>query len=211
MKKKILIILCLFAAFQFSSAQINYGIKGGLNYNLTNLFLAEPTNNEQSTVKKLTESASGYHAGVWLRAKVPIVGLYVRPEIVYTSIETEYEIITGFNYAYTLNKIDIPVLVGLKILSVGNVFVGPSFQYVLNSKVKVNNINLEETDTKNFSTGLQVGVGIELWKIGVDIRYETGLSSAENSFEEEAVNAVKSSFKIDTQPKQFILGFSYKF
>ena len=187
MKRIFLFLGLSIAAIQFTNAQISYGIKGGLNYSTTNIPVSG------------ADDSAGYHAGLWLRVKVPVVGLYVRPEIVYTSLKSDY--ISG---KYTLNKIDIPVLVGMKFLGVGNVFIGPSFQYLLNSEF---NNGFTNANSKDLSVGLQVGVGVEFWKLGVDVRYETALSKAENSFGDIA----STLYEIDTQPNQFIVGLSYKF
>jgi len=195
MKKIFLFFAFSIAAMQFANAQINYGIKGGLNYNTTDVAVSGASGVS-------TDSNSGYHAGLWLRIKVPVVGLYLRPEVVYTSLKSDYSFGT-----YTLNKIDIPVLVGMKFLGVGNIFVGPSFQYLLNSDLKVGGIDVSNSLSKDLSIGLQVGLGVEFWKLGVDVRYETGLSKAENSFGDIA----STLYKIDTQPNQFIVGLSYKF
>ena len=39
---------------------------------------------------------------------------------------------------FTFRKIDVPVLIGKKILGIGNVFAGPSFQYILASDFAFN-------------------------------------------------------------------------
>ena len=56
-----------------------------------------------------------YHAGLWLRFKLPMVGWYIRPELVYTSLKSEVELRTAATTAgYNFQKIDIPVLIGKK-------------------------------------------------------------------------------------------------
>ena len=82
--KKIILIICLtFALSQTSSAQLAFGLKGGVNYNSESI---EATSQDVFTGAK---SKTGYHAGIWLRFKIPVVGFYIRPELVYTNIENE--------------------------------------------------------------------------------------------------------------------------
>ena len=88
MKKVILVFALVFGLSQYSSAQIDFGIKGGINYN----------NNGEDSFKDATNDVAdgasaktGFHAGVWFRGKLPLLGLYIRPELVYTQVKTEFE------------------------------------------------------------------------------------------------------------------------
>ena len=82
--KKIILILCLTLGLsQASIAQLDFGVKGGLNYNSNSI------KEVQSDVFSGAKSKTGYHAGAWLRFKLPIIGFYVRPELVYTNLENE--------------------------------------------------------------------------------------------------------------------------
>lgn len=197
--KKIFLLTCLAFAFsQTSNAQIGFGLKGGINYNSNSI-------KEVGTdVFDGAKSKTGYHAGIWLRAKIPVIGLYVRPELIYTNLENEVLYKTTGNTAnYSFQKIDIPVLLGKKIFGVGNVFIGPSFQYVLDSGFSFSDISDVETD--NFTIGLQFGAGIEIGKIGLDVRVERGFSGIESKI---VGNIGISNF--DTKINQIIIGLSYR-
>jgi hypothetical protein len=204
MKTKIFVIALLIFAFQSGNAQVNYGIKGGLNFNASELSMGSENLD--------SDDSSGYHAGVWMRFKVPVVGIYVRPEIIYTSLSSEYTL-TGIGQAkFNLNRIDVPVLLGMKFIGVGNFFIGPSFQYILDSDFSVEGIDLKQDDAEeNINVGFQIGLGIEFWKLGIDVRYETAFSKAESAFTDSTAEAALNNFKIDNQPNQFLLGLSYKF
>ena len=204
MKTKIFAIALVVFACQFTTAQVSYGIKGGLNLNASEVSLG--SDNFDS------DDSSGYHAGVWMRVKVPVVGIYVRPEVIYTSLSSEYSLPDFGQAKFNLNRIDVPVLLGMKFIGVGNFFIGPSFQYVLDSDFSVAGIDLEQDDAKeDINVGFQIGLGIEFWKLGIDVRYETAFSKAESAFTDSAAEAALNNFKIDNQPNQFVLGLSYKF
>ena len=65
---------------QTSKAQIDFGVKAGLNYN------SESIQSVSEDVFTGAESKTGYHAGIWLRFKLPIIGFYLRPELIYTNL-----------------------------------------------------------------------------------------------------------------------------
>ena len=197
--KKIILTLCLAFAFsQTSTAQIHFGVKGGLNYNSNSI-------KEVGTdIFDGAKSKTGYHAGIWLRAKIPVLGVYIRPELVYTSLENEvlYKA-TSKTTTYSFQKIDIPVLIGKKVFGIGNVFIGPSFQYILNSGFNISDIT--DVKTSDFSMGIQFGGGVEFGKLGIDVRWERAFSGIESSL----VNSL-GNVNFDTRVNQIIIGLSYR-
>ncbi len=193
--------MCLAFGFsQISNSQINFGLKGGVNYNSNSI--KETTQDVFNGAK----SKTGFHGGIWLRAKLPIVGFYIRPELVYTNLENTVNYNNGVSAkttAYSFQKIDIPVLFGKKIFGIGNVFIGPSFQYVLESDFEIS--DLKSVDSKGFTVGLQFGAGVEFGKLGLDIRWERGFSDVESSFLDGTTNV-----EFDTRVNQIIVGLSIK-
>jgi hypothetical protein len=199
MKKVIFTVCLIFAYTQISTAQIQFGVKGGLNYN------SNSVEEVGTDIFDGAESKTGYHAGIWLRIKVPVIGFYIRPELVYTNLKSELTLKgTGTIANYDFQKIDIPVLFGKKILGIGNIFVGPSFQYILDSEFDISDVSDVETD--NFSMGIQFGGGVELGKLGIDLRWERSFSGIESSF----INNLGNSVDFDTRVNQIIIGLSYR-
>ena len=105
---------------------------------------------------------------------------------------------------FSFQKIDIPVLFGKKFLGVGNVFIGPSFQYVLAQDFDLNDI--PEVTGDGFTVGLQIGAGIELGKLGIDVRLERGFNDIESRFLDDT-----TSIEFDTRVNQILIGLSYRF
>lgn len=207
MKKVLIAIAFIFGAIQFSNAQINYGLKAGLNFASPSDAVVVDENGDTQPNTGIDANTS-WHAGGWLRVKVPILGLYVRPEVIYTSITSTLPIeIDGLenDYKNQLSRLDIPVLVGFKFLGVGNIFAGPVFEYVLTSDFDSD--ELQSVETEDFFVGAQIGVGVELKSIGIDLRYETAFSDATSEFSDPNIGVVV----LDNAPNQFILGLSYKF
>ena len=207
--KKILVLAVFFAAIQFSNAQIHWGLKGGVNYNSDSFIEVK-----DDIIEGSAKGKTGFHAGVWVRVKVPVLGVYVRPELVYTSLKSEVASIDGAaNADYNFNKLDIPVLLGKKIFKIANIFVGPSFQYILDSKFKTSDADFlrigspssVDTNTDGFTVGFVGGVGVELGRLGVDVRWERSFSDVESKL----ING-NDQFNFDTRVNQIIVGLSFR-
>ncbi len=202
MKKIILAICFLFIGTHLSQAQLDFGIKAGVNYNSNSI-------KEVSTdVFSGAESKTGFHAGIWLQAKIPVLGLFIRPELVYTKLSNSVDYLSGttvnpVSVTYDFQKIDIPVLLGKKIFKVGRIFAGPSFQYILDGDFSISDISDVKAD--GFTVGLQLGAGVDLGPLGLDVRWERGFSDVESSL----INT--SQLNYDTRVNQIIVGLSYKF
>ena len=199
MKKVLLMLSLAFAFSQTLKAQIDFGVKAGLNYN------SESIQSVSEDVFTGAESKTGYHAGIWLRFKLPIIGFYLRPELVLTNLENKMLYKGSQTTSYNFQKIDIPVLLGKKFFGIGNVFAGPSFQYIINSDFSLNDIS--SVDTDGFTVGLQFGAGIELGNLGIDVRWERGFNGIESTFLDVSTN---TNVTFDTRVNQIIFGLSYQ-
>jgi len=204
MKKILFACFLLTLVTKNSQAQLQFGLKGGVNYNSDSF---ESVSND---VLNGAKTKTGIHTGLWLRAKLPVIGFYIRPEIVYTELNNSVNYESPFSAPKTTDfkfkKIDVPVLIGKKFLGIGNVFAGPSFQYILSSDFELN--DLREVSTESFSLGIQLGAGIELGRLGIDLRWERGLSKTETVFVDNTI--FDSNFNFDKRVSQIIFGISYK-
>lgn len=190
--KKILLVLALFTASLTYAQSGNYGVKAGLNYNGNGSLTSsagEVLDNPDRNV--------GYHVGVY--GKIGS-SLYVRPELVFTSISSSYEGGRDFK----MQKLDLPVLAGVRVFGPLHAFIGPAFQLTLNTDYD----DAELSDVKNdITVGLNVGLGVSLGRLGVDVRYERGFSDNEASFINSNITEL-SNGSIDTRPDQIILSLS---
>ncbi len=196
MKKLVLIICLVFAYTQTSSAQAKFGIKAGINYN------SDSFEEVKDDVFSGAKSKTGFHAGVFVQAKIPALGLFLRPELVYTSLSNEVKYYNE-TATYDFQKLDIPVLLGTKVLKIGRVYGGPSFQYILDADFDTDDIRDVEAD--GFTVGLQFGAGVQLGRFGVDLRWERALSDTETKYFNGITNS-ESNF--DTRVNQIIIGVS---
>lgn len=204
--KKLLVSLCfVFFAFQVTQAQVEFGIKGGINYN------SDSFENVVDDVFSGAKSKTGFHAGIWTRFKIPVIGIQLRPELVYTQLSNEVTYTakgttTQTKANYDFKKIDIPVLIEKSIFGTGRVFAGPSFQFITGADFDVNSLN--EVKLSDFTMGLQLGAGVEFGKVGLDVRWERSLGEVESTFVDSITN---EGVNFDTRISQIIIGLSYKF
>ncbi len=187
MKNFFFYALVLISYVGYAQSDRGFGIKGGLNYG--------SSGDLESTINNTIENPDsdiGFHAGIFVKADLGPI--YVRPELIYTQLNTTYSI-----GDFKLEKIDLPVLIGIDFIGPLHFFAGPSFQYILDSDLEEVSIGDVADD---FSVGAQLGIGLNLGRLGIDLRYERGFN--DNEVEITGINANR----IDTRPEQLILALS---
>lgn len=211
--KKVFFILLLIGSFSLANAQIfNFGIKGGINYNSNGDLRGTGFSEIVDNVRISSDEETGYHVGIFTEMKLPL-WLYLRPELYYEHTESSYK---GEHdkTKLKLDKINAPILIGIRVLKIGRVFLGPSFNYTLSTDLKDTPSfdNVKKIRSDDFSVGGQIGVGLNFGKFGADIRWETAFSDTEATFVGDALETIGAeAIRIDTSPQQFILSFYYKF
>jgi len=183
------IFLVLFTTYAVAQNDSDFGLKAGLNYNSNGKFFNDAENAAEDPSKNI-----GYHVGLF--GKIDLGLLYLRPEAIYTRTSSEYR-----SGNFKLSKLDAPILLGADILGPISIFAGPSLQYILKNEFK--DFSLEEAND-TFTVGAQFGVALNFERIGVDLRYERGLSKNEIDFTD-----IDGS-RVDARPDQFILSLSLK-
>ena len=206
MKKIIFTLFLILVGLHYSQAQIDFGIKGGINYNSESYIDVK-----NDILDSDSNGKAGFHAGIWTRIKLPIVGFYIRPELVYTALKSELTSSGETIADYDFQKIDIPVLFGKKFLKVAHIYAGPSFQYIIDGDIDLKQLGSSKIETEDITVGLQLGAGIELGKFGIDIRWERGFSDTESNFITNNTDDTSETFEFDTRVNQIILSVSLKF
>lgn len=165
-----------------------FGIKGGMNYNSNGnyfddaqLIFGDPFDN------------LGFHAGFF--GKIKFGPFFLRPELMYSQLKTELN-----SETFLTQRVDAPALLGLGLLGQFlTVFAGPSFHYTLQDDLNLN------ADQSNFNVGYQAGIGVNIGKLGIDLRYERVMSGTEIDFDQILTGG--GEFK----SQQLIGGLSIKF
>lgn len=196
-KRSLTLTLMLFSFFVFSvmaQESTGFGIKGGLNYNANGNYF-----DAIEMASREPDRTIGYHVGVFGKFGNRF---YFRPELVYTNVGSDY-----VEEEFKIQKLDAPLLFGVKVIGPLAIFGGPSLQYILNTEFE--DIELDNVEN-DFTVGLNFGIGLNLGKVGLDLRYERSFSDNEVSFVNDNISDGDVS-RIDTRPDQLILSLSVAF
>jgi hypothetical protein len=175
--KRIILISSLAIIFLNLSAQINFGIKGGLN--ISNVKASEVLTDDYR-INPAASGNLGYHVGGFFRAS--LVGIFIQPELYFSSLSNEFKVedISGNGAAEELVKqkigrMDLPVLVGVK-LGTFRLGLGPVGSIIVSDKSDLKDITGYEAKFKSATFGYQLGAGVDIWKLNIDVRYEGNLT-----------------------------------
>ncbi len=181
LKYILVLTVALLAAATPATAQLRFGVKGGLGINSMK-FNKDVLDNDNQL---------GWTAGVTAEVQVPVIGLAFDGAVQYTHRKSELYTDDAEGTTYKRNYIEVPIHVKYKIGMpvVGNIvapflFAGPDFAFLTNSTDKGNSFK-----DKDVALSLDLGVGVELFKkLQVSATYSAGLTKA---FEYVGVNRDK--------------------
>ena len=178
--KKLILFVTLFCVTFSLSAQTKFGVKAGIS---TSDLGGKDFIKDDLTLK-LKEAKYGMHFGVFMRAQAAV--FFIQPEATLNSINAEYEVdsFSGssiFKEKYT--NLDVPVLVGLKMgpLRVG---AGPVGHINIGKKTDlVNDAVVVSQDYQKLTFGYQAGLGLDIWRLNFDLRYEGNFDKVSDHIE----------------------------
>ncbi len=196
--KKLLFILTLIANTTLLAQGSQFGIKAGVNYNFSgDLTDLGELNSTADDVIHGADSKTGFHAGVWY--KLNYSDLFLKGELLYTQFENTY---SGTpNYSMITKKIDVPVLVGMKVFGPVYVFGGPDFQYIMDEDFSLSTTQVTADD---YTLGLHLGIGMEFKQLSFDVRWDKALTDTNLEF-------VNENFTLDNRPNQLMFSINYSF
>ncbi|ASK31319.1 hypothetical protein CEY12_14940 [Chryseobacterium sp. T16E-39] len=185
------LLLCITCSVETNAQQtpvIHIGVKAGTNFT--------KTSSESSDLKG--KYGLGYQAGVM--ARVDFNRLYLQGEAVFNKRKTSYDLKDGSSSQLKWNSIDVPVVVGYKIVNSSDfnfrIFAGGVYSYAFNDNISTSKALLagfKKFDKSNI--GITGGIGVDYKNFTVDLRYETGLTSISKEFK--------------SRPHSFSLGIGY--
>ena len=176
--KRFWVTISLFFSFLILWGQgpINLGLKFGTNSsslitNLNEFF-------DQSEINK-------FYAGAFVRVNLGKV--YLQPEVYFntkggilSSLNSTTSVIPNISEIFSYQTIDIPILLGYKIIN-GQIFnlrvnAGPVLSYVTSDPIisKLTDLNINEL--KDNYIGIQAGIGFDLWFVTIDARIENSFN-----------------------------------
>jgi hypothetical protein len=169
MKKfSLLIVFALTTTLMFG--QLKFGPKIGFN--------ASKLTTSLDSVK--SQFKSGFQFGAFVRIGNRV---YLQPELYYTSEGGVFEkdsLGKSWKQNITLGSLDIPVLIGFKIINTElvnlRVFAGPEASFVVNKNISDLAGPIQKADLRDANWYIQAGAGVDVWMFTLDIRYQVGLN-----------------------------------
>ena len=160
-----------------SGQHSNIGVKGGLNF-----YTVNTTNVSNNDVK------IGFHLGLIKHFHLS-PNWAVQPEFVISTQGTKY---SGSDAKLNLAYINIPVILQYMFDNGFRLQAGPQLGFLVSAKSNVNNNNTDVKDNmKVIEFGLSVGVGYinSSNGLGIDVRYNRGLTKINKSIPGTSTNA----------------------
>lgn len=191
MKKFIVIVLALVLAAPLFS-QVKFGLKAGASTDFTFTNLTFEGTNIEVILQNAKNAEWGFQGGVFMRAT--IAGFYVQPELLLATAtnSVSYQDVEAGGapviYNQKFNKLNIPVLLGLKLGPL-RINAGPAASVMISDPKDI----IVGATYKRATFGYQAGLGFDLMKrLTFDLRYEGNL----NQFGNEIVIA-NQTFVLD--------------
>ncbi|MFH0757860.1 MAG: porin family protein [Bacteroidota bacterium] len=213
MRKLIIIVAAAFLLVPFADAQMfNIGLKAGLG--LSNLKFDDLTGiGSGSDVYQLAtgDRVAAYHVG--LQTRITIATFFVQPELYFNDGGGTINTIAANGASELLNvdlkTVNLPLMLGVK-LGPARINVGPVGSYVLKEEsipLEIGGVIEDYTlFTSGMSWGFQAGVGVDVSKISLDVRYEGSLSALGDSF-----TVGGQTFNLDARPRQWVFSLGFWF
>lgn len=194
MKKLVMICLLMTIAFG-ASAQFSLGPRVTLVNSKLSL-------KDAATSVQEGDAEFGYQFGIFMRAKVPVIGLYVQPEILFSKAESTLSL-NNQDVSFEFNKIDVPIMIGGKVGPL-RLNAGPSLSFLTDASRSDVAGDIKD-NYKNTTVGYQAGVGIDILKFVIDVKYEGSLSQFG-----ETVSVGGTTVNTDQRTSQWVFALGFK-
>lgn len=210
MKKLILMLIASMFIVTVSNAQFfNYGLKAGIGFSSLKMEDITGINDGSDVYDLITgDGVMGYHFG--LQTRIDLALLVIQPELYFNAGGGTVEQVVDGGATEILNvkfnRIDIPLLVGVK-LGPARINVGPVGSFVISETTDLTELEPDfELFSKSMTWGFQAGLGLDISKLSIDVRYEGSLSALGETF-----SVGGTDFPLDARPSQWIISLGYWF
>ena len=218
MNKKILsLLICAFAftLFTTQAQEFKLGLKGGINRTFGGEIVANNSNNPGRYTDGTfnPDGKIGFHVGGW--AQVNFGKLFLRPELVYSKLKSEY-VFPGSTSLYEVTEFSVPLLVGYNVWGPLDIYVGPAYKNIIDATMeKLEPVNdPPQVIVQNTPFSAQVGAKVEFGSFGLDVRYDKTLSTAESQdvdfLNDGVIGGINKATITDARYDQIIVSLTFK-
>ena len=200
--KKLILGIALFGGLSAANAQIDLGVKGGLNF---------PTlsGDSRQLIGDQTKFRTDFYVGGYANYKVTDQ-ISFQPELLYSKQGAGIKNSGNSNSKIVTHNINIPLMGRYEIMEGLNVEFGPQLGFLVSAKGKTEegktDTKVKITDSfKTFDFGLNFGAGYKVTdELEINARFTKGLSNINNYFPE----GINDNYKITNT--YFSIGVAYK-
>ena len=198
--------LLLLVAFLLVSVQgfSQFGIKAGLNFNTMGEI------NLDNIEKGSMDNKTGFHVGALYKMKIPLTGISLQPELVYTQNESTLGTKSNADVCdFTLKQLQLAASLqwGLDLILLRPYLqVAPYIGYVMGNKTSIKEMKWEMDELRY---GLGLGAGVDIWKLQVSGKYVWDMGKASEF--DSSVIGVGSGLLKGKKDKGFQLSVAYMF
>jgi hypothetical protein len=204
---QVLLFICLLCIADSTYAQIRPGIKFGVSTPHVDPGDIVASDEQGHLYHIFVERARyGVHGGIFIQMQLG--HFFVQPEALYNSTSVDYKITSlGIDSIFrdSYRDIDFPVVLGLKTgpLRIGG---GPVAHLQLARETGFSGYEGFEPLFEDLTWGWQAGVGLDFWKLHIDVRYEGNFSKLGDH-----ISFFGERFDFDTNNNRLIgsIGFSF--
>ena len=178
---------------------INFGLKAGIN--LQELEIKEFEGMQTIEELNSTDQKVGFHGGLYANVNLP--GFHIRTEFLYTYINYELSSTSISNevknFDFEFNRFDLPILAGIKLGPL-RPNAGPVMSFTISEPKEA-----FQKGIKDATWGYQAGIGLDIKKISLDIRYEGAFSKITDNIRIDG-----EDYATDARASQFLIGIGYR-
>lgn len=191
--------LFFISIFSMNAQKTGWGLTGSLIYASTGELVDEVS----EIIDSKGKGDTGFNIGFYGNLNLGLV--YLRSKLVYSQSNSGYNIDSESGLEnFTFKTLDLPVLVGIKIIKPISFVLGPAFKYVINSDLENFSFKTIEDD---LTLGVNVGFAIIFGRFTIDLIYDRAFNQNEAIFINDYTN---TEYTLDTRPNQFIASLSYR-
>ena len=188
MNKTLLAFLICFVGFQtaiLQAQEFQIGLKGGINKTFGGEITGIASTSGYTSDTFNAKGEIGFHGGIW--TQLNFGKFFIRPEIVYSSLESRFNVPTPSGVAiYNVEELSVPLLVGYNIFGSIDIYGGMAYKNIVSSEISgrkplfipPENF-LRPIENPSLPLSGQIGVKVEYGSFGLDIRYDHSLASKE--------------------------------
>jgi len=187
--KKLALVILAGISFATANAQFQLGAKGGLNL---------------STLSGSDIDGSKTQANVYFGAfaKLPLPGkLSLQPELVYSVQGAKF---SNPDETFHVNYLNIPILLKYAAGAGFSIYTGPQVGFLLSAHEKIGGNSYDNKDfykSADFAWAIGLGYRIPQTRLGIDARYNIGISNIEDNSKTNQTGSVRNGV--------FQLGLTY--